>query len=240
MGRLISILVLTLFYALSVSGQSSILEKINAIKDQNNVYFWCEYTHPVPDTAIVNASKWMLDEININRETPLSLEAIMPLVKNIKMDRGTLTRAFVYIRKSDVPDTGIIPASPVQESVMADEPISMEPKYQPQSQIQKPALSQFVPEVMVQNILELKDFYKVHGYLKEQKNQGQILLFGALKEVDDYNPLHLVLFDMQSKQVLSILSPVTRGDKRVNMATGMEDTLDNYPDDMLFVIWYMK
>ena len=45
---------------------------------------------------------------------------------------------------------------------------------------------------------------------------------------------------MQSKQVLSILSPVTRGDKRVNMATGMEDTLDNYPDDMLFVIWYMK
>ena len=103
-----------------------------------------------------------------------------------------------------------------------------------------PSLAAFVPDAFVQRILQKKEFFKVYDYLKEMKAQGQILQFGPLKEVEDYSSLELILFDMQSKEVLTLLSPAIQGDVRTNLTTGTEDSLDNYPEDMLLVIWYIK
>ena len=76
--------------------------------------------------------------------------------------------------------------------------------------------------------------------MKEQKTLGQILQFGPLKDVEEYGSLDLILFDLESKELISILSQETGVNKRMNLMTGMPDSLDNYPEDMVAVIWYIK
>ena len=70
--------------------------------------------------------------------------------------------------------------------------------------------------------------------------QGQILQFGKLKDVEDYSSFDLILFDMQSQQIITMLSPVTISGSRTNVVNGSEDSLDNYPTNMTAVIWYIK
>jgi hypothetical protein len=45
---------------------------------------------------------------------------------------------------------------------------------------------------------------------------------------------------MQSQEVITMLSPVTTGNIRINVVNGGEDSLDNYPTEMTAVIWYIK
>lgn len=223
------------FYA---HGQNSIMQKVNDIKKQNDVYYWAQYAHPVEDTAFVNATKWLLDEINIpfDDQSKIPLETIMPLVKRIKIDAGTKIRAFVYIKKADVPMSGGL-----SQPIAADNNISpsVESPVTP-APLPAPVSKTFVPDVFVQNIIGRKDIYQVFQFLKEQKNQGIVLQFGALKDVEDYSSLELVLFDMQSKEVISVLSPIVSGNTRTNLMTGTPDSLDNYPEDMILAIWYIK
>lgn len=209
---------------INAQGQT-ILEKINAIKSQNEVYLWNEYTHPDADTAVINAAKWVLDEINCDRSNKLLLRDILPLVKNIKMNRGSLTRAFVYIKRTDVPQTGT-PTTVNIEQAPASQPV------QP--------VREFVPDIFVQKIMQQHTFTYVYRFLADQKRQGQILQFGALKDVDDYRSFDLILFDLQSQEVVSVLSQETPTGSRINLTNGTTDSLDNYPEEMMAVIWYIK
>jgi hypothetical protein len=45
---------------------------------------------------------------------------------------------------------------------------------------------------------------------------------------------------MQSQQVITMLSAETASGTRVNMVSGLEDSLNNYPTEMTAVIWYIK
>lgn len=219
----------------NVTGQNNLLQKVNDIQKQNDVYYWAQYAHPVEDTAFVNATKWLLDEVNMqfDEANQMTVTDITPLVKRIKIDAGTKIRAFVYVRKADVApgasQASVIPASP--RASVTPHPATTLPEQAPRA---------FVPDVFVQTLMSRKEFYQVYQYLKEQKSQGNVLQFGALKDVEDYTSLELVLFDMQSKEIISILSPVTSGNKRTNLMTGTDDSLDNYPEDMVLAIWYIK
>ena len=72
------------------------------------------------------------------------------------------------------------------------------------------------------------------------KSQGEILQFGKLKEIEDYSSLDLILFDMQSQKIISMLSSATESGTRTNLVNGTMDSLDNYPTSMTAVIWYIK
>ncbi len=72
------------------------------------------------------------------------------------------------------------------------------------------------------------------------KSEGQILQFGKLKDVEDYSSFELILFDMQSQEIITMLSPANNLGKRTNMVSGVEDSLENYPMNMTAVIWYIK
>ena len=98
----------------------------------------------------------------------------------------------------------------------------------------------FIPDAFVQRVMDTKDFTNAYKLLKSLQAQGQILQFGKLKDVEDYSSLDLILFDMQSQQIITMLSPVTASGKRTNMVNGLEDSLDNYPTNMTAVIWYIK
>ena len=106
--------------------------------------------------------------------------------------------------------------------------------------ISTPIQKTFVPDAFVQRVMQTRKFVDVYKLLKYLNSQGDILQFGKLKEVEDYSSLDLILFDMQSQEVITMLSPVTTGNIRINVVNGGEDSLDNYPTEMTAVIWYIK
>ena len=88
--------------------------------------------------------------------------------------------------------------------------------------------------------METENFIDVYKLLKYMKSQGEILQFGKLKEIEDYSSLDLILFDMQSQKIISMLSSATESGTRTNLVNGTMDSLDNYPTSMTAVIWYIK
>lgn len=231
-------IIATIMVCLVSLGQnrSDLLRQMNEIKSKDDVYFWNQYTHPNSDTARVNSIKWLLLVINSDRtgSDEFSEAEVTHAIRHIKINRGNLTQYFVYVKKSDISKA---PQS-AKESPTASQtssPVAIE-----SGGLNQMISREFVPDAFIQKMMREKDFYSVYRFLKSEKAQGEILQFGALKEIEDYSSLELILFDMQSKEIIAILSPVVQGTTRVNYMTGLQDSLENYPEDMLFVIWYIK
>lgn len=221
---------------LFASGQNrnSLLQRINEIKSQSEIYFWDQYTCPDADTAKINATKRLLLDINRNRNDNeyLNVADVMPHVSFINIDRGKLKQFFVYIKKTDAVyiNNGVNPNYNSNDNSYFSESPTV--SYSTQKT--------FVPDAFVQRIMETKVFANVYKLLKSLQSQGQVLQFGKLRDVEDYSSFDLILFDMQSQEIVTMLSPVTPSGNRTNMVNGTEDSLDNYPTSMTAVIWYIK
>lgn len=210
---------------IGVQGQT-ILERINAIKSQGDEYLWDEYTHPDADTAVVKAAKWVLSQVNDGKDGPETMEGLMPYIKSIKMKRGSLHRVFVYVKKSELPLL-----YGVRQNLNGVKQKTPAPVQAPKA---------FVPDIFIQKIQQQKTFSNVYKFLSDEKKQGRVLQFGALKDVDDYSSFDLILFDLNSQELITLLSPVTSSGSRINQTNGSLDSLDNYPEEMVAVIWYIK
>lgn len=220
-------------HSINAQNKTTLVQRINEIKSQNDIYFWDQYTHPDADTAKINATKRLLLEVNGNRneDAQLSVEGVMPYANYVAIDRGNLKQYFVYIKKTDAAAIGSV----AQSAPIADAPAIVESQT-----ITSPPQKAFVPDAFVQRIMETNDFVNVYKLLKSMQSQGQVLQFGKLKDVEDYSSLDLILFDMQSQKIITMLSPVTASGNRTNVVDGSEDSLSNYPTDMTAVIWYIK
>lgn len=236
MRRMVLFIITILVCCLYVEAQNKtkLLQRINEIKSQTDVYFWDQYTHPNIDTAKVNATKRLLLDVNRDRNeiTSVSVEDVVPYADYITIDRGNLKQIFVYIKKTDA---SAIKKVETISNVVVGIPIDTSP-----SPSMNSANRTFVPDAFVQRIMETKRFMNVYKLLKSLQAQGQILQFGKLKDVEDYSSLDLILFDMQSQEIVTMLSSVTPSGNRMNVVNGMVDSLDNYPTDMTAVIWYIK
>lgn len=212
-----------------------LVQRINEIKQQNDVYYWDQATYPDADSAKVVATKRLLLGVNIdrNKTNKLSVEDLMPHANYINIDRGKLRQYFVYIKKTDAAAINNVLSS----THIADNPVVGVPFSPSNSSFNQRS---FVPDAFVQRIMETKDFMNVYKLLKSLQAQGQILQFGKLKDVEDYRSLDLILFDMQSQKIVTMLSPVTASGYRQNVVDGKEDSLENYPTNMTAVIWYIK
>ena len=235
MRRIIIIIIVTITNLCSICAQnkSTLVQRINEVKSQTDVYFWDQYTHPDADTAKVNATKRLLLEVNGNRSKndQLAVHEIMPYANYVAIDRGNMKQYFVYIKKADAASIGQAssPAPIVDISVHENTPV-----------VSPPIQKSFIPDAFVQRIMETKDFMNIYKLLKSLQSQGQILQFGKLQDVEDYSSFDLILFDMQSQEVITMLSPVTASGNRINVVNGDEDSLDNYPTNMTAVIWFIK
>ena len=234
---IISIIVFMLCVSYTkAQNKTSLVQRINEIKQQNDVYYWDQATFPDADSAKVVATKRLLVGVNIDRSTTskLSVEDLMPHASFINIDRGKLRQYFVYIKKTDAAaiNSGLS-STPIADNPVVGVPIST-------SNSSSFNQRSFVPDAFVQRIMETKDFMNVYKLLKSLQAQGQILQFGKLKDVEDYSSLDLILFDMQSQEIVTMLSPVTASGYRQNVVDGKEDSLDNYPTNMTAVIWYIK
>lgn len=212
-------------YLSFAQNKTTLVQRMNEIKNQTETYYWDQATYLDTDTAKRVATQRLLLEINNYRSetNQLTVEEIMPYASYINIDRGEKKQCFAYIKKTDVPQ--IMEASSI---IVIDE--------------HKPAPIQksFIPDAFVLRIMETKTFMNVYKLLHSLQAQGQILQFGKLRDVEDYSSLDLILFDMQSQEIITMLSPVTASGNRRNVVNGSEDSLDNYPSNMTAVIWYVK
>ncbi len=251
MSKSFPIIIIGLFLCLmSASGQgSAVLKKrINEIKQQNDLYYWNQYTGYNADTAKVNATKWLLLEINSNRQGNeiLTVEEAMTRAKYISIDRGNAVQYFVYIAKAEADVLKRSGSAVVANEVLAPSGVESSANDAPiVTQVAEPqpvvgVTRHFVPDAFVQRIMETERFMDVYQLLKSLQAQGTVLMFGKLRDVEDYSSLDLILFDMKSQEIVTLLSAETSPGVRTNLVSGNDDTLNNYPTEMTAVIWYIK
>ena len=215
----------------AVNAQNQILDQINSIKLQSDVYYWGQFAHPNADSARVRALCSALEDVNAGRSDSqkLSISDIERYAKYLPITRGRLTRGFAYIRKADL-------ASATAPAISTPQPIAGGSQ---QSVVPQPP-KRFVADLFVQRIMQQRTFNAVYNYLRSLKADRQIAMFGPLSDVDDYSTLDLILFDLKSKEIITVLSAVGDNGTRTDLTTGTPDALENYPQSMTAVIYYIK
>jgi len=211
--------------------KNTLVQRINEIKSNEDVYFWDQFTDYNAEVAKKGATERLLQYVNNDRAELLSVEDIMPHVSYINIDRGEKKQYFVYIKKTD--------ANAINKGGTITPVVAVQPSDNTTPAI-VPVRPAFVPDAFVQRIMETKYFMDVYKLLKSLQAQGQILQFGKLRDVEDYSSLDLILFDIQSQQIITMLSSENGSGNRTNMVNGTDDSLKNYPTNMTAVIWYIK
>lgn len=229
MKRLIITTIATIIAFGNIYAQNEALDEIKTIKLHEDMYFMGQSFHANPDSARIKAITNMLFNINNGREEDdrLSFNDVSSLAKIIPIQSTYVVRAFAYIKKSDLPGF-------VDPSIQ-----SVGTAYAVPTPVVVPSKS-FVPDLFIQRILQQKTFNNVHRLMRALKADGQVQMFGALTEVSDYSSLNLIVFDKKTEQVITVLSPANASGQRTNLATGNDDSLDNYPKQMAAVIYYIK
>ena len=180
----------------------SIIQKVNDIKLSED-YIWAQYAHPSPDTALVKAIEWLT--LDIENIYGLRNDALLvPLIKHINLKGNEITRAFVYIKKTDIRLT----------NTAVDK-----------KEVAKPI---FVPDALTTELMTLKDIYAALKCLENGISKGTVIRYGSPKDVDSTDDKHLVLFSKDDLAPICVLSPVTTGSQRRNLTNGETDSLDNH------------
>lgn len=226
----------------NVFAQDEILREVNAIKSQNDLYFWGQFAHPDADSARVKAIGSLLADINYGRDESqlLTYSDVSRFVKYIPIPRATLTRGFAYMKKSDIENINGNGSQNGNEDQNMNGNRDMNGNGNEGADVRSIITGPFVPDMFVQGILQRKKFQDVYRYLRALKADGQVQLFGSLHEVEDYSSLSLIIFDRESQEIVTVLSPVNQDGSRTNLTTGMTDSLDNYPKQMSAVIYYIR
>lgn len=228
MKKIIIIMFLLAIVISLASAQSkvSVLQRVNEIKSSSD-YLWDQYTHTDIDTSRVGAANRLVLHIEtfLEKEGEVTIDNILQNAEFVNINRGNLKQCFAYIKKTDV-------LKMTTESTVVEEKVEPEPI--------KEKYMGFVPDAFTLRIKETNDFMTVYKLLKSLQAQGEILQFGKLKDVDDYSSFDLILFNMSSQEVITLLSQETSPGIRKNMITGMDDSLKNYDTGTTAVIWYVK
>ena len=220
------------------TNKQSIINRINAIKNQTDIYLWDQFTHTNPDTAKVGSAKRLIlhVETELGGNEEVSLDEVLRFAEFLKIDRGNLKQYFAYITKEN--------AHKIKSSATLDPTMTLvDPPFGGQKPIKEmpdTVKRKFIADAFTKRIYEVKTFSNVYKLLKSMQANGQILQFGKLRDVEDYSSFDLILFDMKSQDIVTLLSAENGNGTRTNMLDGSPDSLDNYPKDMTAVIWYIK
>lgn len=230
-----------LFFLLAMTGtasmtaqsKSSILQRINAIKSNNDEYYWYQFAHFQGDTAKHYATKFLLQEINYEREEAdmFSIEELEGHIEYLVVDRGNAKQYLAYMKKSYATRT------PRQNNSDIE---TQGPVVKDKTPIPLTESKRFIAEGFVLRIKEVETFKNAYKLLRALQANGEVLQFGSLKEVEDYSSFDLILFDTQSQQIITVLSAEKSPGVRTDLLSGMDDSLDNYPREMTAVIWYIR
>lgn len=208
-------MILSLVQIVLSTDAQSIIQKVNDIKKMSDEYIYSQYAHLSPDTALVNAAEWLSYRVESISGQEVNGKDIMPYIKHIFLKGKSITRAFVYMKISDV-------QSAVDEII---------------AKRKREASESFVPDSLALSIIGKKDLYAVYSYLEHCVHTGAVIQYGSPKDVDDIDSKYIVLFKKENLVPVFVLSHVLDDDLRINLINGEQDSLDNYHG--YYAIWYI-
>lgn len=208
MKKVIAILPFLLY--LTLANAQGLIQKVNAIKESDD-YIWEQYAHTSEDTALVKAIEWLTIDVDKLEHIKVTAEELKPYVKHILLKGKAKVRAFVYMKKSD--------ASAAIKAIKGQK-----------------AKSTYKPDSLTLELLALKDIYAAHLYFEKGLKSGSIGQYGSPKNTDNIDDKHLILFNQDNLAPILVLSPVTEGERRINLLTGQDDSFNRHHG--CYAIWF--
>ena len=192
----------------------SLIKKVNDIKLSDD-YFWTQCAYPLPEDALTAGIEGLKIkvEVHVVKDVEVSVEELRPYVKHIFLKGKEVTRAFVYIKKTDA-------KLAVEEILKKREPVNQG----------------YTPDPLAEEIMSFQDIYAVRDYFESCIKTGSILQWGSPKNAEDINDKYLVFFASDNLKPICVLSPAIDGDKRTNLINGESDTMSNHHGSYAF--WF--
>ena len=229
--------------------QAELKSKVNEIKKSPD-YIYAEATRETAEEAKSAAEEQLYNNINIWVAHEKDLRGAKHVVvaqtksdyEEYQLQRGNMTRAFLYVKKSDIitgDNVRVLNVNPLKEGEAKDDKAQQPADPQPSLE---DAIEGTVPEQKIAEepqpakpaveisplVKELANIATIQAFgtrLKELKAQGKVGVYGKYKELPDPDNCLLVVYNRQG----TIEAVLTAGAQRYNATTALPDALANYP-----------
>lgn len=238
--RLIAILTALACATSLALAQESDAKRINKIK-RDSKYLYAESTMPTEEEARQGAEETLgiyIDEYVENQKDlagagRILIKDLQSKIDYIEMKRGTLVRAFAYVKKSDiVPADNIVVIDGPAVTHNEEEPLEtteQQPDTQQQSDMQPASymavayLPQWQQE-LIGELLEKNSIVEARTHLNRLKAEYKVRRLGPATSAKNASALYWVV--QPASGGLIVLGPGT--EQRVNFRTMQADRLENY------------
>ena len=224
MKTIIFAIIMAMVCTLTAMAQESITKQINKIK-RDNRYIYAESTKASEGEALGEAKEMLsfyIDEYvaskkKLNEANNIIVKDLQSKIDCLQMKRGTMIRAFVYVKKTD-----IIPAENATVAEVPKEP-DMET---PAGETPSDGIVADIPnwqQELIQELMEKRSLIDAKAHLNRLKAEYKIKHHGSAANAKNIERLYWVV---ESDGCLTVLGPGS--DKRVNYRTMQYDNLSNY------------
>ena len=219
--------------------------RIGEVQQNYELYFRGDATEESADKALERALSALQQEIDTYAETAkgvvVVLNAVAEKTSVVEMKRGDMFRAFVYVKKEDVvvPADAVsapaaegtpVPAAPAAvepapaavETPVPVAPAAVEPA---PAAVETPVSAPQKEESALEEIKRVKTLSELRPLLVRRKENGDVLDYNRYSALTDAAMYYVVVFSREG-DVIAVLSPGR--EERVNLNTGMEESLSKY------------
>lgn len=240
----IFVLLISLSGCLLMMGQGQDSKKINQIK-RNSSYLYAEATMETESESFQVAQELLANYINeyIDSKKKLSeannviVKDIVTKCEKIQMQRGEMTRVFVYVKKSDIipSDNAISFVKTDSPPLVDDMPLATVEDIMPGESNNKCILvyNEQWHHNMIQELIALTSLTDAKSLLNRLKAEYKIKRYGSYNEYKDQKECSWVISDKEGI-LTTILVPGVNG--LVNYKTMTDDSLQNYSGQN--AIWF--
>ncbi|MGM9692942.1 MAG: hypothetical protein ACI3X6_06975 [Alloprevotella sp.] len=215
--------------------QAELKSKVNEIKKSPD-YIYAEATRETAEEAKSAAEEQLYNNINIwvahEKDLRGQAQVIVAQTKSdyeeYQLQRGNMTRAFLYVKKSDIiagDNVRVLDVNPLKEGEAKDDKAQQPVAPQLSLEDQKPAAPAVEVSPLVKELAGIATIQAFGARLKELKAQGKVGVYGKYKELPDPDNCLLVVYNRQG----TIEAVLTAGAQRYNATTALPDALANYP-----------
>ena len=218
--------------------QESDSKRINKIK-RDSKYLYAEETKPTEEearkaaeaTLHIYIEEYVASQKKLKKAENIVIKDLQSKVERIEMKRGTMVRAFVYVKKSDIipADNVIVTEGPGDPEKKAEPASTVEPI--PAADLGESGLPQWQQEV-IKELLEKNSLTEVRAHLNRLKAEYKVKRQGAAGTAKNPEKLYWVI--QSSDGSLIVLGPGS--EQRTNYRTMQFDQLSAYRNND--AIWF--
>lgn len=219
----------------AVSAQTAdVAKSISAIKRDAN-YLYAEATVKERDEAIFAAKSILEMQVSewVRSQNPTEdIEVCIAKAKEHTFDlqtlRGDYTRAFVYVKKSDimpVTNKSEVVVFQVAETKTIDSPTVSDVKSESASALNEPAPSAVTLTNDEEQMKAISKFYDIEPYIKKLEGEGRVRAYGKYANLPEDEDCHIFVYDRQGN--IAALLRREKGEQ-LNLNTLKSDNVTQY------------